>query len=94
MTTCAKLLPRVGNSPVTISYSMSPRDHTSVRASTGRSASACSGDMYIGVPISEPAAVSVDWFGSPLPTCFTMPKSSNFTSPSFVTKAFAGLRSR
>ena len=42
--------------PVAISYSTSPNENTSVRASSG-SPRACSGDMYEAVPITMPVLV-------------------------------------
>ena len=59
-------------------------------------AEACSGDMYSGVPMMEPARVSRFASGAPGP--LAMPKSSTFTKsvPSFrrSTKTFSGFRSR
>jgi hypothetical protein len=52
---------------------MTPMDHTSAGGPTARSAIACSGAMYWGVPITVPA------FVVPLPSAvLAMPKSSSF----------------
>ena len=52
----AKPSPRNGASPVAARYIITPSAHTSVRASTGLPL-ICSGLMYCGVPITEPATV-------------------------------------
>ncbi len=48
--------PSKGNLPVTISYKMTPKEYISDRSSTSW-ASACSGDIYSGVPIIIPVPV-------------------------------------
>ncbi len=54
---CA-VAPVKGGSPVSISYSTAPSEYTSVRPVSVRSAEACSGLMYWGVPTAMPASVS------------------------------------
>ncbi len=80
-----------------ISYSITPRAHTSVWASTSASPAACSGDMYAGVPMATPVCVrkrSPGW----VPSTRAMPKSITLgtkrPSAPRVRKMFPGLRSR
>jgi hypothetical protein len=59
-TCCSKSaakLPEKGQRPVKSSKTMTPSEYKSVRASTA-CPSICSGDMYWGVPIMAPIAVS------------------------------------
>ena len=70
----------------------------SERASTGLP-SACSGDMYAGVPTMCPSASPIAWASRrrDVPTSnstFARPKSSTLTRPSSLTMTLAGLRSR
>ena len=51
------VFPPKGNWPLTISYSTTPSDQISLRASAA-SLRACSGDMYPGVPTIAPVCVS------------------------------------
>jgi hypothetical protein len=71
---------------------ITPAEYRSLRASTGCPA-ACSGDMYSGVPKSEPVrvdpSVSVRSGRS-----LAMPKSNTLACPPGVTKMLSGLRSR
>ena len=63
---------------------------------------ACSGDMYEGVPTSEPAWVSNATAGpasepcttSTAPRLFAMPQSITSTSPKGPSMMFCGFRSR
>jgi hypothetical protein len=50
------LSPKNGNRPVAISYSTTPNENKSVRASSGF-ARTCSGDMYATVPSVVPGLV-------------------------------------
>jgi hypothetical protein len=90
--------PPKGRTPTAISYSITPREKMSARAST-RSPRSCSGAMYGTVPTIAPSVDRVA-VGSVLPapaggpTHFARPKSSTFTRPSSLSMTFAGLRSR
>ena len=66
--------PENGTRPQAISYSMTPSAYTSVRPSVALP-SACSGDMYAGVPNTAPAWVKRAWLTPNL----AMPKSKIFT---------------
>ena len=60
--------------------------------------SACSGDMYAGVPTVVPTSVTIAVLvaaaGSAASSSLAMPKSSTFTLPSSVIITFDGFRSR
>ena len=82
--------------PLSISYSTTPKEKMSERASTA-SPLACSGDMYAAVPRTVPASVSamvcVAPSGAGAVAIFASPKSSSFT-PDAVTRILAGFKSR
>ena len=90
--------------PVAISYSTTPNENKSVRASSF-SPRTCSGDMYATVPSAVPGLVrftSASIVSPPMATAsfapagisFARPKSSTFAWPRSVMKIFAGLMSR
>ena len=84
----AGLSVRKGFDPVSASWSITPTEKRSERASRWE-AVACSGDMYAGVPMTLPVCVRrVIWL------VFEMPKSATFTAPARVTITFCGLTSR
>ncbi len=90
--------PSKGRRPVAISYSTTPSEKRSVRASSA-SPRACSGDMYATVPSVDPgrvrcAAVASSEPAASSPNTFARPKSRSFASPRSVTNTFAGFRSR
>ncbi len=75
-------------SPVSISWSITPTEKRSLRPSSG-SPRTCSGDMYPVVPFTTPTCVC------PRPSrALAMPKSSSFTTPSYVTITFFCATSR
>jgi len=91
----SELFPVNGFLPVAISYSTTPNENRSLRASMV-SLRACSGDIYTAVPGITPTAVS-DRSAPPsssLCTSFASPKSSTFTWWLGVIKMLAGLMSR
>jgi hypothetical protein len=82
-----------GALPASISCSVAPTAHRSVRASTG-SPRSCSGARYPTVPTSTALLVRLDSpSGAPV-MIFARPKSSSFTCPSAVTITLAGFTSR
>src|SRR5580704_4953156 len=96
----ADVEPQKGRAPVAISYNTAPKENRSVRASSS-SPMACSGDMYITVPMAEPGLLSnssADTVGkpdavmlTPAPVrkgdrIFARPKSRTFTCPARVQK--------
>jgi hypothetical protein len=86
--------PSNGVRPVSSSKRMTPRAHTSLRASAAAASRSCSGAQYAGVPKYAFDAVMR---ASPSPSIFEIPKSSTLTtsrSPTVQRKRFAGLRSR
>ena len=95
--------PRNGLLPVSSSCTITPNEKTSDRESSRRP-SACSGDMYAGVPRMAPVRVwgtasSVGCDSRPsveLAPAATLarPKSSSFTRPVDEIITFEGLRSR
>jgi hypothetical protein len=96
--TSLPLGPAKGERPASISYSITPSDQMSVRASTCWPR-ACSGDMYAAVPTTVPASVLTPiWVVSaPPPTTgasLARPKSSTLTTPSGRSMTFSGLMSR
>jgi hypothetical protein len=89
---------RNGCLPESSSYSNTPNENTSVRASIARPRT-CSGDMNPIVPTTCPASVGEGSVASPLSlvsrvAAFARPKSSTFTRPSTVTITFSGFTSR
>ncbi len=87
-----------GGRPLSISYRMQPSAYRSARWSTSPEPLHCSGDMYVGVPITAPVVV---WLtASALPLSLAMPKSSSLVrapvgiSGSGTRKMLSGLRSR
>ena len=89
--TACPVTPVNGGSPASISYSTAPRLYTSLRASSCRSAVACSGLMYCGVPMLRPVSVRR---GPPASrTASAMPKSASIASPS-CSRMFSGFTSR
>src|ERR1051325_7621846 len=101
----ADVSPANGKAPVASWYNTVPSENKSVRASTSPPR-ACSGDIYMIVPIAEPgevnalvsALVSSNENEVLSPSCsfstFASPKSRIFTWPRSVMKIFAGLMSR
>ena len=91
----AMVAPPKASTPVSALYKIAPIAQMSVRWSTPAAPSACSGDMYSGVPMSTPTPVLPS-----LPPCenFEMPKSMSLTSSrpgdGSCRKMFSGLRSR
>ncbi len=89
-----------GVTPVSTWNSTTPADQTSARASRFFAPLACSGDMYIGEPMSELVCVSATSCALASGSAFTfaMPKSQILTtiSPAALCarKTFAGLMSR
>ena len=75
-------------SPVHNSYKTTPAAKMSLRPSSG-SPRTCSGLMYPNFPLRMPACVLVI-----LLAALAMPKSINFTSPSYERMMFCGLTSR
>ncbi len=65
-----------GTRPVIISYATTPRAYRSVRASISLSPAACSGLMYVGVPIATPVPVRVP---EPVSRALAIPKSVTMT---------------
>ena len=84
---------RRGRSPRMSACIVAPSAQRSVRGSTMfQRPRACSGGMYDGVPSEDPVCVAPT---SPARSARrAMPKSSTFTTPSAVTRMFAGLMSR
>jgi hypothetical protein len=89
---------RKGGCPATSSYSTTPSDQMSERASMLFEARTCSGDMYCGEPMIAPVAVRT--MAGPWSSArdFATPKSSTFTraepSERRVRNRFEGFRSR
>jgi hypothetical protein len=78
---------------------MTPSAQMSARASTLRVDLSCSGDMYVGDPITARVLVMLSpWVASSVTETFAMPKSSTLTrsdpSGCVTTKRFADFRSR
>ncbi len=88
-----------GREPVAISYSTTPSEKMSERASTGFPF-ACSGDMYAAVPTTSCGAVTRAVVAGPNPATgvaglsLAMPKSRTFSRPPLPIMMFAGLMSR
>ncbi|KYF82987.1 hypothetical protein BE18_34655 [Sorangium cellulosum] len=77
--------------PLSTAYRVAPIEKRSARPSTPSvSPIACSGAMNDGVPSAVPALV----LSPGAPRSLATPKSSSFTTLSFVMKMFAGFRSR
>ena len=97
------LSPRNGRVPVAVSYSTTPNENKSVRASNGV-ARTCSGDIYDTVPSVLPGSVnsaarervtsSAASAAAAPDVAFASPKSRIFGWPRVVRKMFAGLMSR
>ena len=85
-------LPWKGERPVQISYSSTPSEKRSERASSA-CPPACSGDIALRVPTSAPSRVSAS-SGVELPRRLARPKSRILTWPAGVTMTFWVLRSR
>ena len=82
------LSPRNGGLPVTISYSMAPREYRSARGVTSPPM-ACSGGMYRAVPTIMPS-----WVRRERSLATARPKSPILAVPSAVRSTLPGLRSR
>jgi hypothetical protein len=80
-----------GTRPVTASYSITPTENRSARASTSAPVR-CSGAMYASVPST--ADVSVRRVSAASPTGRAIPKSARCGAPRVSSSTFAGLRSR
>ena len=91
--------PENGGRAATISYRITPSDQMSVRASTS-TPRACSGDMYVTVPITRPASVrNAVWVASaPMlavgGASLASPKSRTLATPSGRIITFSGFTSR
>ena len=100
----ADVVPSNGSRPVHISYSTTPKENRSVRASSS-SPSACSGLMYATVPSAKPGDVRCSALTPAVTPADSMtlprsditlanPKSRILAWPRSVTKMLAGLMSR
>ena len=95
MVSCVVSPPK-GRRPPSISYSTTPNEKRSLRASVAPPR-ACSGDMYATVPITTPGVVArlrVSPLDDSSVRTFAIPKSRILTTLSRVMNTFSGFRSR